>query len=446
MKTRRPLPLPVLAALTALLLTALPDRSAEPCAGEAGHTGLSTGAAQIIVDTEILAALEANDGDLGNWQLVAPMPLATSEFGAAAIDGLVYGAGGFGSGGDALLIYDPRGDSWTRGSDMPRGTDHPGVATVDGKLYVIGGSRSKTLVQIYDPVTDSWSYGAEMPTARTALALGVLSGRIHAVGGATDIHESDSMTTHEVYDPEVDRWTTAAPLPEPVEHLTAGVIERKLYAVGGRIGFANRSFNQIYDPATDSWTPGARLPTSRSGMALAVLDDRLYVGGGENLLRQISHAENERYDPVTNTWESLEPLPLGLHGVSAVSVGSHVYFLGGAPIAGDAGGSDTMLRFTPPRSFGGRPAEPSNLRGKVRSPTEILLRWNYNSDNETSFVVQMKPPGGRFKKIAKVATDVRKLAVSDLIPGAVYTFRVRAKAGKKKSPWSERLTISTPSG
>ena len=90
-----------------------------------------------------------------------------------------------------------------------------------------------------------------------------------------------------------------------------------------------------------------------------------------------------------------------------------------------------------------KPRKPKNLRLVGLAPTEVSLRWKDRSDNETSFEIQMKPPGKRFGIGAIVGADVDEVTIADLTPATTYRFRVRALAGSKKSGFSNKLRVST---
>ena len=92
-----------------------------------------------------------------------------------------------------------------------------------------------------------------------------------------------------------------------------------------------------------------------------------------------------------------------------------------------------------------KPKKPKKLRAAKVASTQVNLRWRDRSDNEDSFEIQMKPPGARFATAAIVGTDVRKVTITGLTPATTYKFRVRARAGSKKSKFSNKLKVTTVS-
>ena len=89
---------------------------------------------------------------------------------------------------------------------------------------------------------------------------------------------------------------------------------------------------------------------------------------------------------------------------------------------------------------------PRKLKAKVLSATEVRLRWKFRhkKSDATKIQIQAKMGDGRFKKKATVMTEVKKLALQGLEPGATYAFRVRSKGPSGVSAWSDERTVSLP--
>ncbi len=69
---------------------------------------------------------------------------------------------------------------------------------------------------------------------------------------------------------------------------------------------------------------------------------------------------------------------------------------------------------------------PSALTANGISETQINLKWQDNSDNETGFEIERKIGTGSFGQVATVAANETTFADTGLIPSATYTYRVRA--------------------
>jgi N-acetylneuraminic acid mutarotase len=192
------------------------------------------------------------------WTVLAPLPTARGGAAAAAIDGLIYVAGGLNGSGasvDTVEVYDPGSNTWSTAAAMPTRRDNPGAAAVDGKLTVFGGRTREAngteingtlqVVEMYDPDTNSWSPRAPMPTGRRTMAVGTLGGRVQLMGGE---RTPDGLTfeENEQYDPATDTWTTLAPMPAPRHGMACGTINGVVYTAGGGT-VAGSSFSTIVE-------------------------------------------------------------------------------------------------------------------------------------------------------------------------------------------------------
>ena len=96
------------------------------------------------------------------------------------------------------------------------------------------------------------------------------------------------------------------------------------------------------------------------------------------------------------------------------------------------------------------PTAPSNLQATVLSTTEIDLDWQDNSNNETGFVIQGRTAGQPFEDLGAVGphngTGAAGATITNLTPGTIYTFRVRARNASGDSPYSNEVTAVTSGG
>jgi len=226
-------------------------------------------------------------------------------------------------------------DSWASKAPMQVARSGLGVAAVNGKIYAIGGSNASGFApsiggsavlgnrdigghvgtnEEYDPETDTWTYKASMPTPRIVFATAVYQNKIYCVGGKT----SDGVTgVNEVYDPATDTWETKTSMLTARGWLTANVVGDKIYLIGG---YPNRTLNEVYDPATDTWTTKTSSPKATGfigGYASAVFDNKIYVIGG--LSEDQSYSLNQIYDTETDTWSYGISPPSGVGGGAAAA-------------------------------------------------------------------------------------------------------------------------------
>lgn len=192
------------------------------------------------------------------------------------------------------LVYATE-DSWGSKAPMQVARSGLGVAAVNGKIYAIGGSNASGFApsmpgssvlgvednvatnEEYDPVTDTWTFKKPMPTPRLHFAIAVYQNKIYCIGGYT---EDGNTGVNEVYDPATDTWESKTSMPTARSWLTANVVNDKIYLIGG---YPNRTLNEVYDSETDTWTTKTPSPNATAftgGYASAVFDEKIYVIGG----------------------------------------------------------------------------------------------------------------------------------------------------------------------
>ena len=95
----------------------------------------------------------------------------TTPYSAAVLHGKIYVTGGQLSSTanytDAVEVYDPAADTWTKLASLSQRRSYHTSAVVQGKLYVFGGEladRNRTnSVEVYSPASNSWARTADLP-------------------------------------------------------------------------------------------------------------------------------------------------------------------------------------------------------------------------------------------------------------------------------------------
>jgi N-acetylneuraminic acid mutarotase len=296
----------------------------------------------------------------GQWTTLTAMPDARWLGGVAALDGVVYVAGGRAELGGpsltAILGYDIAADSWRTAGSLKTGVTLPTVTAVAGRIYVIGGwlerpGQATDIVQVFDPASGTVQQGPPMPTRRAGAVAAALEGRIHVIGGfmenPDDEIDGTTITSHDVFDPATGSWSTRAPLPFDVVLFTHGavVVNGTLHLVTGTRGVV-----YVYDATTDSWRSRGTL-WSRAWFyrSIAVQEGQLYAFTGGVMpdgccLGPQPSAEVHRFDALTETWERVAPVPTARTHAGVVTIGAHSYLIGGYQ---EGSTSRANERFTP---------------------------------------------------------------------------------------------------
>ena len=280
-----------------------------------------------------------------SWTSKAPMHVARSDLGVAAVNGKIYAIGGNAENGvvGTNEEYDPTTDTWTYKKAMPTPRHYFATAVYQNKIYCIGGYINNGTVtgvnEVYDPATDTWENKAPIPTIRIGLQANVVNGKIYLIGGYPPAYytsynfSSSFLTLNEVYDPATDSWTTKAPMPTAATYYASAVIDNKIYVIGGLLKSEDYTLNQIYDPTTDKWHLGAP-STSITSYGAAGATTGVNAPKRIYLLRQdFSFREepniNRVYDPTTDTWKIGVPVPTERHGFGVAVANDLLYVIGG---------------------------------------------------------------------------------------------------------------------
>ncbi|MBI1800280.1 MAG: hypothetical protein HYR71_01465 [Chloroflexi bacterium] len=269
------------------------------------------------------------------WQRVAPLPAPRDAMAVATADNLIYLIGGQEAGGvvNAVSVYDPAANQWSRKADKPTALQGNSAAMIGGRVYVPGGcdaqDQPSAVMEIYDPASDSWQAGAPLPKALCHYALSTLEGRLYLFGG----WDGRSMVSDVlVFDPARGEWSAHAPLPGPRADAAAAAIGERIFVVGGRQSEGLLDEVLSFDPTQPAnsaqvWARKPPLRHPRARLGLVVLAGNLYAmgGGWSGPLR-----ENERYDSATSQWSEFESAQETLWRVgAAAALDTKIYLFGG---------------------------------------------------------------------------------------------------------------------
>ncbi|HEU4450894.1 MAG TPA: kelch repeat-containing protein [Gaiellaceae bacterium] len=221
-----------------------------------------------------LGVLQRYDPREDSWTTLTRLPEPTRAAAAAAVDGILYVAGGTTPGGNtaALWAYDPAADEWTGRAPMPAARFNHAALALDGKVWVLGGfleGRERRDVFVYDPATDSWSEGPPLPFPNHAFDAVAFRGEIWMIGG---LRGEEKLPDVWILDPD-GGWRRGPAMPKPMELLGAAVAGDEIHAVW-------ESVYQIYDAGTGTWRDGPRSLVTRHGLQAFYADGMLLTVGG----------------------------------------------------------------------------------------------------------------------------------------------------------------------
>lgn len=195
------------------------------------------------------------------WRTRAPMARPRGGGAAAALDGKVYVAGGRPPGGAEFAVYDPATDRWTELPAIPTQRNHLSMVGYDGKIYVIGGrfeagagSPVTDAVEVFDPRSNAWTKAAPLPRPRGGLNAVEANGCIHVFGGEGNVTAPNGVfPDHDVYNPRTNTWTHLNDLPIPIHGVTGlAFVNGLIYLPGGGTaqgGSSGGTQHQVYRPA-----------------------------------------------------------------------------------------------------------------------------------------------------------------------------------------------------
>lgn len=237
----------------------------------------------------------------GEWQLLPPMTFARGNPAAAAVDGMVYVAGGGNSGGflNEVERFDPRMRTWTSIPSLPTERIAPAAAGLRGLLYVAGGTETDGIVDkntnsvvVFNPERPKlgWKPVAPMLDSRARHRLVAVDGYLYAIGGEDDENpdqdQFDTRSSAERYDPGSNTWTRIRPMRESRALSGVAVVDHHIAVVAGYTSADGvRDFlrtTELYDVRTGRWqTLETLLPKRRVSLFAATEPDGslLAIGG-----------------------------------------------------------------------------------------------------------------------------------------------------------------------
>lgn len=280
----------------------------------------------------------------------AQLPVATSSFGAALLDGYLYYYGGHIARTHSYSVEAVTGqfarlnlaDPAAKWETLPGGPGLQGMNLLahGGKIYRVGGMAPRNYpgtkpqldsvadVVRYDPATKAWETLPSLPEPRSSHDLVAVGNTLIVVGGwsmnAKDGNTwVDSTLTLDLSSAKPEWKSIKQPFVRRA--LIASVFQGKVYVIGGldEDSETNKTVD-ILDPVTQTWTTGPELPgkpVNGFSPAACVLNDRLYVSVADGSMFALS---NDR-----KAWEKVGTgTPRIVHRL--IPNGNEILIVGGA--------------------------------------------------------------------------------------------------------------------
>lgn len=299
-----------------------------------------------VIITAVLLSLATGPAWAGSWKNMAKMPTPVYSPHVGGINGILYAAGGWASGGETSVLqgFDPTTNTWTSWAPMPDARNGGETGVINSQLYVAGGAKQGELYDTlfaYDSLSNTWTTLSPMSHLSAYGVGGVINGQLYVTTGAVD-NSGQTVNYLDVYNPATGMWTSLPGSSFSHAGGAGGVINGKFYVASGAtqisLPYAQTAKVEVYDPATNAWTTLKSIPNPVRYPASAVIDGKLYVFGGNSGTEDGTGVVNyvQVYDPIKDKWTVTKPtLPTAAFTTGCDVVYGIAFIVGGADNLGD---------------------------------------------------------------------------------------------------------------
>lgn len=395
-------------------------------------------------------------------------------------DGRILVQGG--SDAEAVSIYDPATNAFTRAPDMKvaRGYQTSTILS-NGKVFTIGGAysgpRKAKNGEIYDPKTETWTY---LPDADAnpiltkdhegiwrednhAWLFGWKKGSVFQAGPGRDQHWFGTEGTGSI---------TKAATRDTMDAMCGifvmyDAVAGKILSAAGSQDYTNSAatpnahittIGEPYKPSTIERIPDLVFPRGFSN-AVVLPDGSVLVTGGQRRSLVFTNTDGiltpELFNPKTKTWTQLAPhaVPRNYHSISILLPDSRVFIGGGGlcyvnKVKGSTAGCDKTVDhadgeyFSPPFLFNadGTPATRPVVSNLTQKPVKVgaTLTFTASEFGSASLVRmgsvthsvnsdQRRVPLNNVTRLGNNVTVKLPTDSGILLPGFYYLFVMSAK-------------------
>lgn len=201
--------------------------------GGVNHSGHRWSDGRSLNTSECLDILKSQ------WKSLPPMQYPRSSHGIAALNGLIFVAGGE---SDSLIydnveIYDRLDNQWTRGCNLRQARSCFGMCSLDNYLYALGGwigNAAGNGIERFNSKTNEWQIYDKLVGARYAMGVLAHEGLIYIIGGFDE--HNNAIRTLESYNPVTKEFQKLASMNEKRGYFGCTVLHNQIYVAGGMDG------------------------------------------------------------------------------------------------------------------------------------------------------------------------------------------------------------------
>ncbi|OAG07066.1 galactose oxidase [Paraphaeosphaeria sporulosa] len=395
-------------------------------------------------------------------------------------DGRILVQGG--SNAEAVSIYDPSTNAFTRAADMKvaRGYQTSTILS-NGKVFTIGGAysgpREAKNGEIYDPKIQAWTYlpGTEAKPILTkdhegiwrednhAWLFGWKKGSVFQAGPGKDQHwfgtEGKGSITKAATRDTMDAMCGIFVMYDAIAGKILSAAGAQDYTNSAATAHAHiTTIGEPYKPSTVERIPDLAFPRGFSN-AVVLPDGSVLVTGGQRKSLVFTNTDSvlipELFNPKTKTWTQLAPhaVPRNYHSISILLPDSRVFIGGGGlcyvnKIKGSTAGCDKTVDhadgeyFSPPFLFNadGTPATRPVVSNLTQKPVKVgaTLTFTASEFGSASLVRmgsvthsvnsdQRRVPLNNVTRNGKTVSVKLPTDSGILLPGFYYLFVLSAK-------------------
>jgi fibronectin type 3 domain-containing protein len=238
-------------------------------------------------------------------------------------------------------------------------------------------------------------------------------------------------------------WVSIAVLPANVQSYADSGLDAATtyeYRVFGSNAVGNSAFSNVLSATTANDQTAPAAPTSLAGTAT---ETEVTLTWADNATNETGYVVQRRPGS-GGTWSTVATLDAdaATHtDTDLTGETAYQYRVFAINALGDSDFSNTLTISTTAAPTA--PVAPTKLEATA-SGSAIALTWQDNSDNEDTFVIQRRLPGGEWQELAVVAADGTGYADTATTAATTYEYRIAAENTVGRSRFNGPVGATTP--